>query len=79
ERIRRDAGTYIYQEAEVREWLGADQVLYQDLEALVGAASDGDGAPRRFCAACFSGHYPTGDVTPEVLSAIESERLGNRR
>jgi len=29
---------------------------------------------RYFCAACFDGQYPTGDVTPELLKAIEDER-----
>ena len=27
-----------------------------------------------FCMACMDGKYPTGDVTPEVLRTIESER-----
>ena len=26
------------------------------------------------CAACFSGEYPTGDITPEMLLQIEEER-----
>jgi hypothetical protein len=26
------------------------------------------------CHACFSGSYPTGDVTPEMLLQIEAER-----
>ena len=30
---------------------------------------------RRFCMACMDGNYPTGDITPEVLAAIERERL----
>jgi len=27
-----------------------------------------------FCGACFSGVYPTGDVTPELLESIEKDR-----
>jgi glutamine phosphoribosylpyrophosphate amidotransferase len=27
-----------------------------------------------FCKACFTGHYPTGDISTEVLSQIETER-----
>ena len=30
---------------------------------------------RKFCMACMDGDYPTGDVTPAVLEAIEDERL----
>jgi hypothetical protein len=26
------------------------------------------------CTACFSGEYPTGDITPEMLLQIEAER-----
>jgi glutamine phosphoribosylpyrophosphate amidotransferase len=29
---------------------------------------------KNFCAACFDGIYPTGDVTPEILKKIEEER-----
>jgi hypothetical protein len=29
---------------------------------------------REFCMACMDGRYPTGDVTPDVLRSIESER-----
>jgi glutamine phosphoribosylpyrophosphate amidotransferase len=27
-----------------------------------------------FCAACFDGIYPTGDISPELLKEIEDER-----
>jgi hypothetical protein len=37
----------------------------------------GDGAQVEFCKACFDGCYPTGDVTPEMLADIESERLAS--
>jgi glutamine phosphoribosylpyrophosphate amidotransferase len=29
---------------------------------------------KNFCAACFDGIYPTGDITPEILKAIEKGR-----
>jgi hypothetical protein len=28
------------------------------------------------CTACFSGDYPTGDITSEMLLQIEQERIG---
>jgi hypothetical protein len=28
------------------------------------------------CTACFSGEYPTGDISPGMLLQIEEERLG---
>ena len=60
---------------EVGRALGADLVIYQDLEDLEAAALAGNPQLSAMCSACFTGIYPTGDVTPEMLAAIESERL----
>ncbi len=57
--------------------IGADYLIYQDLEDLVAASRVGNPKIEQFCDACFSGHYPTEDVTPEMLDSIEQERLGN--
>jgi amidophosphoribosyltransferase len=54
--------------------LKADKVIYQSLEDLEKAVSLGNKKLQNFCTACFSGVYPTGDVTPELLEEIESER-----
>ncbi|MFO0980512.1 MAG: amidophosphoribosyltransferase [Planctomycetota bacterium] len=59
---------------EVAEEIGADYVLYQTLENLIEAVQEGNPNLKSFCAACFCGEYPTGDITPEVLRAIEQER-----
>lgn len=59
---------------EISQSIGADRVLYQTVEGMVRAASAGN--PKvGFCTACFTGKYPTGDVTPQILKAIENERL----
>jgi len=42
--------------------------------AVERESRSGNPKPRRFCAACFDGLYPTGDVTPEVLQEIEKDR-----
>ena len=42
---------------------------------MVEAVRAPQDAGRQFCMACMDGHYPTGDVTPEVLAEIENERL----
>jgi amidophosphoribosyltransferase len=60
---------------EVSRILGADQVIYQDLPDLKRAVLEGNPELGAACAACFCGEYPTGDVTPEMLSEIERERL----
>ena len=42
------------------------------------AAREGNEKIEKFCNACFTGEYPTEDVTLERLKAIEDER-GCRR
>ncbi|MFC2169230.1 amidophosphoribosyltransferase [Acidobacteriota bacterium] len=54
--------------------IGADKVIYQTLDSLKKAVKLGNRKLNNFCAACFDGIYPTGDVTPEILKAIEKER-----
>jgi amidophosphoribosyltransferase len=65
---------------QVARELGCDHLLYQSLEDMVEAtlsvAKDGD--TRQFCAACFTGNYPTGDISEQMLSTIETERLAVR-
>lgn len=62
---------------EVGVELGTDFLLYQKTEDMVSAVR-GAGAPdTTFCKACFTGDYPTGDVTPRMLAVIEGERLAS--
>jgi amidophosphoribosyltransferase len=63
---------------EVRRELGADYLLYQDLSDMVESARVGNPTIEKFCTACFDGHYPTGDVTEQMLSDIENERLSSQ-
>jgi amidophosphoribosyltransferase len=59
---------------EVAGLIGADTVVYQSLDDLVGAVREDHPAIERMCHACFSGRYPTGDITPSMLLEIEAER-----
>src|SRR4030095_3579556 len=59
---------------EVATIIGADWLIYQDLDALVRAVTDHDAVVTEFDPSCFSGEYVTGDVTPEYLARVESER-----
>jgi amidophosphoribosyltransferase len=59
---------------QIAQKLKADKVIYQSLEDLEKAVSLGNKKLHNFCSACFNGLYPTGDVTPELLEKIESER-----
>ena len=60
--------------SEVAREIGADYVLYLDRDAMNEAARAGNPKIEKFCNACFTGDYPTGDVTREMLTAIECER-----
>ena len=62
-------------EAGIAEEIGADRVLYQSLENLEQATLEGNDELEGFCNACFTGIYPTGDVTKEMLAAIEGDRI----
>ena len=63
-------------EAEIARVLGADAVVYQDLEDLIASVRDESPSPlETTCTACFSGIYPTGDVDERSLELIEAERL----
>lgn len=59
---------------QIAKKIGADKVIYQSLESLEKAVRLGNKKLTEFCGACFDGVYPTGDVTPEILKAIEKER-----
>ncbi len=54
--------------------IGADAVFYQDLDALIAAVSKANPLITHFESSCFNGDYITGDVTPEYLAMIESNR-----
>jgi len=59
---------------QIAKKIGADKVIYQTLDNLKAAVRLGNPKITHFCAACFDGIYPTGDVTPEILKEIEKER-----
>jgi amidophosphoribosyltransferase len=61
-------------EQEVCAAIGADWLLYQDLDDLVAACQHDNAKIREFDTSCFSGEYVTGDVSAEYLRRLESER-----
>ncbi len=54
--------------------IGADGVIYQDLNEMEKAVRKQNKKIKTFCKACFTGYYPTSDVSPEMLASIEQER-----
>jgi amidophosphoribosyltransferase len=66
-------------EDEIAQVIGADAVIYQDLDALRAAVRQANPALRHFETSCFDGNYITGDVTSEYLAAVENRRDDKRQ
>ena len=62
-------------EAEIERELGADRLIFQDLEDLISAVQKrGKSHVDRFDTSVFDGVYVTGDVTPDYLEGLERSR-----
>jgi amidophosphoribosyltransferase len=61
-------------EQEVCTEIGADWLIYQDLEDLIAASSEGNSEVTEFDCAVFNGEYCAGDVTPEYLEKVAAAR-----
>ena len=59
---------------EVAETIGADWLVYQDIEDLIASAQKGNDSIAKFDTSCFTGEYITGDVSEDYLARIESQR-----
>lgn len=60
-------------EDEIRQLIGADWLMYQHLDDLIDAVSEGAKHISRFDTSCFSGEYVTG-LDPDYLTKLESKR-----
>ena len=61
-------------EAQIAEAIGADAVIYQDLDALIEDVRACNPAITRFDCSCFDGNYITGDVSSAYLASVEASR-----
>jgi amidophosphoribosyltransferase len=61
-------------EAEIANEIGADLLIYQDLDALKAAVRAANPRLTQFEASCFDGKYITGDITADYLSQLAEER-----
>ena len=62
---------------EIAYEIGADELIYQDIDALVEGVRKVNPLVTSFEASCFSGRYVTGDVTPAYLAGVEAQRRGS--
>ncbi len=65
-------------EEEVAREIGADALVYQDLEALKDAVRRANPKLTSFETSCFDGIYITGDITSDYLKSIEVQRDAER-
>ena len=62
---------------QIAQEIGADALIYQDIDALIEAVREINPVLQHFDTSCFNGSYVTGDITPEYLDIIESMRCGS--
>jgi amidophosphoribosyltransferase len=60
--------------AGVAQAIGADAVIYQELDALIDDVRRLNPSIQRFDCSCFDGVYVTGDVSQEYLDEVEAGR-----
>jgi len=66
-------------EQEVCVAIGADRLIYQDLEDLIAAVGKGNPNIAHFDTSCFSHEYITGDIDDAYLERIEALRNDTAR
>ena len=59
---------------QVRQIIGADALIYQDVQAMKQAVSSVNPRVTRFDASCFDGVYVTGDISEGDLARLNAER-----
>jgi amidophosphoribosyltransferase len=60
---------------EVRQIIGADALIYQDVDAMKRAISSLNPKVTSFDASCFDGVYVTGDITDDDIARLNDERV----
>jgi amidophosphoribosyltransferase len=65
-------------DAEIAREIGCDELIYQDLDALVEDVRSVNPEVTSFEASCFSGVYVTGDITKEYLEGVEASRRDDK-
>ena len=59
---------------EIATQIGADKLIYQDLEDLVSSVKEHNGSIEQFDSSCFTGEYITGGVDENFLDNLHNSR-----
>ncbi len=70
---------YNRSEQEIQEEIGADWLIYQDLDDLIAASMEGNHDLPKFDCSVFDGNYITGDVDDAYLSSLEADRADHAK
>ena len=66
-------------EEQIAEFIGADWLIYQDLEDLIDSAQAGNPEIKKFETSVFDGNYICGSVTKDYLTNLESDRKDSNK
>jgi len=66
-------------EQEVCELIGADWLIYQDLEDLISCSQEGNPTIKQFDCSVFNGQYVTGNVEQEYLNKLADLRSDDHK
>ena len=59
---------------EIAATIGADKLIYQDLEDLISAVQENNPEIKNFDCSCFNGEYITGGVDEDFLQNLHKTR-----
>jgi amidophosphoribosyltransferase len=60
---------------EIRQIIGADALIYQDVDAMKRAVGQLNPQVHNFDASCFDGVYVTGDITDGDIARLNQQRV----
>ncbi len=61
-------------EQEICDLIGADRMIYQELDDLIESVRVGNPEITEFDVSCFTGEYVTGDISTDYLHSLEKAR-----
>ncbi|VAW93065.1 Amidophosphoribosyltransferase [hydrothermal vent metagenome] len=64
---------------EIRQAIGADWLIFQDIDDLLKSSKRGNPEIKRFDTSVFDGKYITGDIDKNYLEALEQSRSDNAK
>lgn len=64
---------------QIAEEIGADRLVFQDLDDLISAVRKGNSKLKTFDCSVFNGEYVTGDVNGDYLDNLQNQRNDNAK